>query len=189
MIFEEDIKAALATLKNGGVILYPTDTVWGIGCDATNETAVAKVYALKKRTDSKAMLVLVASLTQLENCVSDVPEIAYDLLAVADRPLTIIYPAARNLADSLLAEDGSIGVRITTETFSKRLCEQFHKPLVSTSANISGRTSPAIFDEIADEIKQGVDYTVRYRQDDTTPAAPSSIIRLESNGSFKIIRK
>lgn len=184
----EDIKKACDIMAAGGIILYPTDTIWGIGCDATNEEAVRKVYELKKRTDNKAMLVLLDSDAKLDRYVSEVPSVAWDLIDVADKPLTIIYSGAKNLAPNLLGEDGSVGIRITNEEFSRRLCERFRKPLVSTSANISGQPSPANFSEISDEIKAGVDYIVNYRQDDMSKAAPSNIIKLGAGGLVKVIR-
>jgi L-threonylcarbamoyladenylate synthase len=185
---EEDIKAAIEVLRNGGLILYPTDTIWGIGCDATNVDAVKRVYDLKKRIDSKAMLVLVDSTVKVDFYVSDIPETAWDLIELSDKPLTIIYSNARNLASNLLSEDGSIGIRVTKEQFSKKLCERFRKAIVSTSANISGFPSPAFFDEITDEIRNGVDYVVNYGRNDKTRKSPSSIIKLESNGLVKIVR-
>ncbi|MCF2658323.1 threonylcarbamoyl-AMP synthase [Parabacteroides distasonis] len=184
----EDLKNACDVLRKGGLILYPTDTIWGIGCDATNEEAVQRVYALKQRADNKAMLLLLGNEARLESYVQEVPEIAWSLIEVADRPLTLIYPGARNLAPNLIAEDGSVGIRITREEFSRRLCEQFRRPVVSTSANISGQPAPHTFQEIAEEIKQGVDYIVQYRQDDLTAAQPSSIIKLGVGGLFQIIR-
>ena len=152
-------------MNEGGVILYPTDTIWGIGCDATNEEAVRRVYQIKQRSDSKAMLVLVDSPVKVDFYVQDVPEVAWDLIEVADKPLTIIYSGARNLASNLIAEDGSVGIRVTNEEFSKRLCQQFRKAIVSTSANISGQPSPANYSEITEELKSMVDYVVGYRQD------------------------
>ena len=184
----EDLKKACDVLRKGGLILYPTDTIWGIGCDATNEEAVQRVYTLKQRADNKAMLLLLGNEALLESYVQEVPEIAWSLIEVADRPLTLIYPGARNLAPNLIAEDGSVGIRITREEFSRRLCEQFRRPVVSTSANISGQPAPHTFQEIAEEIKQGVDYIVQYRQDDLTAAQPSSIIKLGAGGLFQIIR-
>lgn len=172
----------------GGLILYPTDTIWGIGCDATNEEAVRKVYALKRRSDHKAMLLLMDSSAKLNYYVQEVPEVAWDLIELADSPLTVIYSGARNVAPNLLAEDGSVGIRITQEAFSHKLCERFRKPLVSTSANVSGAPSPANFSEISDTIKSGVDYIVRYRQEDLSKAAPSHIIKLGAGGLVKIIR-
>lgn len=184
----EDIKKACDVLRAGGIILYPTDTIWGIGCDATNEEAVRRVYALKQRADNKAMLVLIDSSAKLEAYVADVPDIAWDLIDVADKPLTIIYSGARNLASNLLADDGSVGIRVTNEDFSRRLCETFRKPLVSTSANVSGQPSAGNFDEISDEIKNGVDYIVSYRRDDKSKASPSGIIKLGSGGLVQVIR-
>ena len=160
----EDIKKACEVMAAGGIILYPTDTIWGIGCDATNEKAVQRVYELKRRADNKAMLVLMDSEAKLDRYVSDVPDIAWDLISVSDKPLTIIYSSAKNLATNLLGADGSVGIRITNEEFSKKLCERFRKPLVSTSANVSGEPSPANFSEVSEVIKEGVDYTVSYRQ-------------------------
>ena len=157
----------------GGIILYPTDTIWGIGCDATNEKAVQRVYELKRRADNKATLVLMDSEAKLDRYVSDVPDIAWDLISVSDKPLTIIYSSAKNLATNLLGADGSVGIRITNEEFSKKLCERFRKPLVSTSANVSGEPSPANFSEVSEVIKEGVDYIVSYRQDDMSRPNPS----------------
>lgn len=184
----DEIRKACEVMQAGGIILYPTDTIWGIGCDATNEAAVKKIYDLKKRTDNKAMLVLTDSMGKLQNHVSKVPDIAWDLMEVSETPLTIIYSDARNLATNLLGEGNSVGIRITNEAFSKKLCERFRRPIVSTSANISGEPSPTFFAEISEEIKQGVDYIVNFRQEDRTKAAPSSIIKLDADGVFKIIR-
>ena len=176
-------------MREGGVILYPTDTVWGIGCDATNEDAVRRVYEIKQRQDSKAMLVLVDSSVKVDFYVRDVPEVAWDLIDLADKPLTIIYSGARNLAANLLAEDGSVGIRVTNEEFSKRLCQQFRKAIVSTSANISGQPSPKNFSEISEEVKSAVDYIVGYRQEEMSNPKPSSIIKLDKGGVIKIIRE
>ena len=176
-------------MREGGVILYPTDTGWGIGCDATNEDAVRRVYEIKQRQDSKAMLVLVDSSVKVDFYVRDVPEVAWDLIDLADKPLTIIYSGARNLAANLLAEDGSVGIRVTNEEFSKRLCQQFRKAIVSTSANISGQPSPKNFSEISEEVKSAVDYIVGYRQEEMSNPKPSSIIKLGKGGVIKIIRE
>ena len=176
-------------MREGGVILYPTDTIWGIGCDATNEDAVRHVYEIKQRQDSKAMLVLVDSSVKVDFYVQDVPEVAWDLIDLADKPLTIIYSGARNLAANLLAEDGSVGIRVTNEDFSKRLCQQFRKAVVSTSANISGQPSPRNFSEISEEVKSAVDYIVGYRQEEMSNPKPSSIIKLDKGGVIKIIRE
>ena len=175
-------------MQAGGIILYPTDTIWGIGCDATNEEAVRRVYELKRRIDNKAVLVLTDSTAKLNMYVSEVSDIAWDLIEVTDTPLTIIYSQAKNLASNLLGEDGSIGIRVTNEEFSRKLCERFRKPIVSTSANISGEPSPANFQEISEEIKKGVDYIVNYRQEDMSKAKPSHIIKLGNGGIFQIIR-
>ena len=176
-------------MREGGVILYPTDTIWGLGCDATNEDAVRRVYEIKQRQDSKAMLVLVDSSVKVDFYVQDVPEVAWDLIDLADKPLTIIYSGARNLAANLLAEDGSVGIRVTNEDFSKRLCQQFRKAVVSTSANISGQPSPRNFSEISEEVKSAVDYIVGYRQEEMSNPKPSSIIKLDKGGVIKIIRE
>jgi L-threonylcarbamoyladenylate synthase len=184
----EELKKAQEVLYQGGLILYPTDTIWGIGCDATNEAAVKRVYELKQRVDSKAMLILVDSPAKLQFYVREVPEVAWDLVDLAEKPLTIIYPGARNLAPNLLAEDGSVGIRLTKELFSRGLCERFRKAIVSTSANVSGAPSPKNFAEIAPEIVNGVDYVVNYRQDEQSAATPSSIIKLGLSGQIQIIR-
>jgi len=185
----DEIKKACEVMRQGGVILYPTDTVWGIGCDATNEEAVSKVYTLKQREDSKAMLVLVDNAVKVDFYVKEVPPVAWDLLEVATNPLTIIYSGARNLAPNLLAEDGSVGIRVTEEEFSKQLCFRFRRAIVSTSANISGEPSPKTFAEISDELKHRVDYIVNYRQNDKQKHKPSSIIKLGPTGEIKIIRE
>jgi L-threonylcarbamoyladenylate synthase len=184
----EEVKKACEVMNRGGVILYPTDTVWGIGCDATNPEAVSKIYEIKRRSDSKAMLVLVDSAVKVDFYVSDVPDVAWDLIELTDRPLTIIYDGARNLAPNLLSEDGSVGIRVTAEEFSHALCQRFRKAIVSTSANISGQPGAACFGEISEEIKSAVDYIVDYRRDDTTKATPSSIIKLGQGGVVKVIR-
>ena len=184
----EDIKKALEVLHNGGLILYPTDTIWGIGCDALNPEAVKKVYDLKRRMDHKALLVLVDSTAKLNAYVNPMPEVAWDLLETAVDPLTLIYSNARSLAPNLLGEDNSVGIRVTDELFSRTLCMRFKKPIVSTSANISGEPAPKCFAEISKEILEGVDYIVTYRQEEQTPAKPSHIIKLAENGEFTIIR-
>ncbi len=186
---DEEIKKVVEILKNGGIILYPTDTVWGIGCDATNAEAVKKIYEIKHRADEKSMLVLVDSVDRLGAYVKDIPSLAYDLVEMSEKPLTIIYPEARNLAENLVAKDGSIGIRVTNEEFSKKLCYRFQKPIVSTSANISGEPTAAIFSEISDEIKNAVDYIVKYRQNDKKKASPSGIIKLGVGNVVEVIRK
>ena len=186
---QNDIKKALEVLKSGGVILYPTDTIWGLGCDATNPEAVQKIYKIKKREDSKSMLVLMENPALLERYVDEVPEVAWDLVDISTTPLTVIYPGAKNLAANLIAADGSVGIRFTKEDFTTRLLQRFRRPIVSTSANISGEKAPAFFDEISEEIKEQANYIVEYRQDDVIPAQPSSIIKLGPGGQIDIIRK
>lgn len=186
---KEEVRKASQVMKEGGVILYPTDTVWGIGCDATNPEAVKRIYEIKRRTDSKAMLVLVDSQAKVQFYVKEVPNVAWDLIDLATKPLTIIFDGARNLAENLLAEDGSVGIRVTNEEFSKQLCFYFRKAIVSTSANISGQSSAAVFSEISEEIKNSVDYIVNYRRNETRHSKPSSIIKLGSKGEVKIIRE
>lgn len=185
--FEYDIEQCLKVLREGGLILYPTDTIWGIGCDATNADAVAKIYALKKRADHKAMIALVADERDILQYVA-APDLAvFGYLQQAAKPTTVIYEGAIGLADNLTGEDGSIGIRICKEEFCRHLLKRFRKPIVSTSANISGTTTAASFITIAEEIKQGVDYIVQYRQDDKTSATPSSVIKWE-NGAVTILR-
>lgn len=186
--FEDDIRQCVATLRKGGLILYPTDTIWGIGCDATRADAVRRVYELKRRADNRAMLALVDSVERLEGYVEDVPEVAYQLIEVADKPLTIVYDGAVGIADNLLGPGRSVGIRVTCEEFSRALCRRFGRPIVSTSANISGGPSAATFGQISREIVEGVDYVVRYRQDDTTPGSASSVVQLRGDGTIKILR-
>ena len=188
-MMNDDVLKALEILQNGGVILYPTDTIWGLGCDATNAEAVKKIYEIKQREDSKSMLVLMENINLLERYMDEVPEIAYDLIELSEKPMTVIYPGAKNLASNLIAGDGSIGIRITSESFTQRLIQRFKKPIVSTSANISGQPSPANFSEISDEIKAAADYIVGYRQDEMEPASPSSIVKLGVGGEIQILRK
>lgn len=196
---KEDLAEALRVLRSGGIIVYPTDTVWGIGCDATNAEAVQKIYRLKQREDSKSMLVLLDSEAKLNYYIAEVPEAAWTLLEATDegvngltdegvKPLTLIYPGARNIAPNLLAEDGSIGIRITNEPFTKALCAQLKHPIVSTSANISGHPTAHFYKEIEKEILDGADYVCRFRREDECPHEPSTIIKLNADGTFKIIR-
>jgi len=191
---QSDLQEAIRVMQQGGIILYPTDTVWGIGCDATNADAVRKLYALKRREDSKSMLCLLDGAGKLQGYV-DVPDAAWQILEASapeegmeQRPITIIYPRARNVAKNLIAEDGSIGIRITSEPFSKALCERLHHPIVSTSANISGEAAARNFQEISKEIIQGVDYICQFRRDDITEKKPSSIIKVNNDNTFQIIR-
>jgi len=185
---EADIVQCLKVLSAGGLILYPTDTVWGIGCDATNAEAVKRVYQLKQRDDSQALIVLIDSADHLDHYVVDVPAIARELIDVAVKPLTIIYEGAYNLASNVLGDEDSIGIRIPNDEFCHRLCERFGKPIVSTSANVSGQPTAKRFSDIDSSIVENVDYAVEYRRDDTTPHQPSNIILLSRDGTFKIIR-
>lgn len=186
---QEDINEACEVLRRGGVILYPTDTIWGIGCDATNAEAVQRVYEIKRRADNKALIVLTDAMSKVDFYVEEVPDIAYDLVELSDKPLTIIYGGARNLAPALLGEDGSVAIRVTQESFSQSLCRRFRKAIVSTSANVSGAPAPLSFSEISEEIKQAVDYIVEARREETTKATPSSIIKLGAGGLVKVIRE
>jgi L-threonylcarbamoyladenylate synthase len=185
--FESDIEKCLRVLQGGGIILYPTDTVWGIGCDATNEKAVEKIYQLKKRSDEKAMIVLAADERDVLQYVASPDLAVFDYLQQVQKPTTVIYEGAIGLADNLVGKDGSIGIRICNEPFCRQLIKRFRKPIVSTSANISGQPAAKIFAEISNEIIKGVDYTVTYRQDDNTPASPSSVIKWD-NGRLEVIR-
>jgi L-threonylcarbamoyladenylate synthase len=186
---QEEIKKIVEVLRAGGVILYPTDTVWGLGCDATNENAVKRIFEIKKRDDAKAMLVLIDNPAKLQSFLEEVPDMAWDLIELSEKPLTIIYPQAKNLASNLIAEDKTIGIRVTKETFSRNLCAQFRKPIVSTSANVSGNATPSNFSQITDEIKSAVDYVVSFRQDDVSKPKPSSIIKLGKGGLFELVRE
>ena len=187
MSFEKDIEKCLETLKSGGLILYPTDTVWGIGCDATNEKAVEKIYKLKKRSDEKAMIVLVAAEKDIMLHVAAPDLSLFDYLDKTTKPTTVVYEGALGFADNLVAKDGSIAIRISKEEFCRRLIKRFRKPIVSTSANISGMPAPKFFKEISDEIKNGVDHIVRYKQEDETSTQPSSLIKW-NNGNVTILR-
>lgn len=185
---KEDIVKCVNILNSGGIILYPTDTIWGLGCDATKPQAVERVYRIKNRVDSKSMLVLLENANMLNSYVKEVPVVAWELIEASTKPLTVIYPGAKNLAGNLIADDGSIGIRIVNDSFCEELIRRFRKPLVSTSANLSGERSPRFFDDITEEIKEAADYVVNYRQDDLQPREASSIIKLDLSGVFKIIR-
>ena len=186
---EDDIKKAIEVMRKGGVILYPTDTGWGIGCDATNAEAVAKVYALKRRDDSKALICLVDSENRLQRYVRNVPDVAWQLIEAVEKPTTLILDGAVNLAPNLIAEDGSIGIRVTKEPFSHELCYRFQKAIVSTSANVSGEPAAQNYRDISQEILDGVDYVCETRRQEHKPHTPSSIIKLAADGEVKIIRK
>jgi L-threonylcarbamoyladenylate synthase len=187
-LFNADIEACLTVLESGGLILYPTDTIWGIGCDATNEDAVAKIFALKNRPDSKALIVLIADERSLLQYVASPHIEVFDYIQGVSKPTTIIYENAIGLAGNLLAEDGSVGIRICADEFCKHLIKRFRKPIVSTSANVSGFPPPKVFADIDIAVKGGVDYVVHYRQDDMTPVEPSAVVKFNKDGRFTILR-
>jgi len=186
--FTDDIRNALKILRAGGVILYPTDTIWGLGCDATNAEAVSKIYDIKQRASNKSLIVLVNSADMLTRYVDHPPEVALQIAELSDTPLTIVYDRGRSLAGGVALDDGSVGVRICNDPFCDELITALRKPLVSTSANISGDITPAIFDEISGEVKASVDYICLWRQDDRSRAKASSVIRVSGNGVVKILR-
>jgi L-threonylcarbamoyladenylate synthase len=186
--YADDIRAALKVLRAGGVILYPTDTIWGLGCDATNAEAVRKIYDIKQRAASKSLIVLVNSADMLTRYVDHPPEVALQIAELSDTPLTIVYDSGRSLAAGIASDDGSVGVRICNDPFCDELITALRKPLVSTSANISGSIAPAIFDEISGEMKASVDYICLWKQDDRSRAKASSVIRVSGNGVVKILR-
>jgi L-threonylcarbamoyladenylate synthase len=186
--FGDDIRNALNALRAGGVILYPTDTIWGLGCDATNAEAVRKIYAIKQRAENKSLIILVNSPGMLERYVDNPPEVALQLAELSEAPLTIVYDRGRSLAEGVASTDGSVGVRVCADPFCDELITGLRKPLVSTSANISGAAAPAIFDEISEELKAMVDYVCLWKQDDRSRAKASSVIRVSGNGVVKILR-
>jgi L-threonylcarbamoyladenylate synthase len=186
--FQHDIEQCLHVLRNGGIILYPTDTVWGIGCDAANATAIERIFKLKKRSDNKAMIVLVTEKRDVLRYVANPDISVFDYLEEATRPTTVVYPGAIGLAENLTAKDGSIAIRICEDIFCKHLIKRFNKPVVSTSANVSGQAVPKIFTDISIEIKIGVDYIVTHRQDDATIGEPSAVIKWSKDGSITILR-
>ncbi|MBC8053683.1 MAG: threonylcarbamoyl-AMP synthase [Sphingobacteriaceae bacterium] len=188
-MLKDEVNKALEIIRAGGIILYPTDTIWGIGCDATNEAAVEKVIQLKGRPENKSLIILLDSENRLESYVSEVPEIAYDLIEYAENPLTLVFSGAKNLASNVVNQDKSIGIRIVRHTFCQQLIQRFRKPIVSTSANISGQNSPKNFGEISEEILNGVDYVVDFEQNDLSEKKPSAIMKLEANGQFSFIRR
>lgn len=188
MNFEDDIQKSLKVLQEGGILLYPTDTIWGIGCDATNTQAVGKIYRIKSRTEAKSLIILLDHIDKLATYIKKVPDITGDLLASITNPVTIIYSNARMLAPNVVAPDGTVAIRIVKDDFCAELIRRFGKPIVSTSANISGFDTPVVFSQIADEIKNAVDYTVAYKQDYYNRSKPSTIIRLQDNGMYTIIR-
>lgn len=187
-MMDEQVVKALEVLKKGGIILYPTDTVWGIGCDATNEAAVARIYELKKSENKKSMLVLLDNIDKVSLYIQKVPEVAWQLFEVADKPLTLILPQARGVADNLVPEEGTLGIRIPDNDFCRKLIHRLNRPLVSTSANISGQPSPATFSEISKEIRDGVDFVVDPSVEGKSTRKPSSIIKVGLGGEVKILR-
>lgn len=184
-----DIQKAMEVLQAGGLLLYPTDTIWGIGCDATNAEAVKKLYKLKGRLSEKPLIILIENDNSLSSYVREIPDVAYQLIEFAEKPLTIIYDGAKNLAENLIGEDGSIGIRVTSHPFCKQLLHRFRKPIVSTSANLSGFPSPESFYDISQEIKDGVDYIVNYGQDEVNEYKASTIMKLGASGEFRLFRK
>ncbi|GAA4334844.1 L-threonylcarbamoyladenylate synthase [Mucilaginibacter gynuensis] len=188
-MLKEEVAKALKIIQDGGIILYPTDTIWGIGCDATNSEAVKKIFALKQRAEAKSMIILVDTENKLQSYVREVPDIAYDLIEYAENPLTLVMPGAKNIAPELIAEDGSVGIRVAKHPFCEQLIQRLRKPLVSTSANISGQPSPQNFGQVAPEIIEGVDYVVDIDQHDLSVKKPSTIMRLAPDGGFEFIRR
>ncbi|MEO6187899.1 MAG: L-threonylcarbamoyladenylate synthase [Ginsengibacter sp.] len=186
--FDDDLKSAVTIIKNGGIILYPTDTIWGVGCDATNEAAIKKIYRMKKRDEKKSMIILLAASDQIDQYVSNPSQKILEFLAFQKTPTTAIFSNAINLPENLINEDGSIAIRITKDEFCRQVILKSGVPIVSTSANISGQYYPQIFSKIGNEIKRSVDYIVRYRQEDTIAANPSSIVKLNSDGSIEKLR-
>lgn len=188
-MLKEEVEKSLQILKEGGIILYPTDTIWGIGCDATNAEAVDKVFKLKGRDETKSMIILLDSENKLAGYVNEIPDVAYDLIGYAENPLTIIYSGAKNLPPNVINADGSVAIRVVNHPFCQQLLQRFRKPIISTSANLSGEPSPANFAAISQEIKDGVDYVVDYEQDELSPRKPSTIMKLEPDGRFAFLRK
>ncbi len=189
MMIENDIKACLKVLDEGGIILYPTDTVWGIGCDAGNEKAVSKIYALKSRNEEKSMIILLADEEDIRDYTNQEQLTIYDYIKGIVKPVTVIYNDAKNLAKNLVNKDGSIGIRIVKDDFCRQLIRAFGKPIVSTSSNVSGYPPPLVFADIDIKIKDGVDYIVQHRQDDDEPGVPSTVIKLHEDGTYEIVRQ
>ncbi len=188
-MLREEVNKAFEVLKQGGLILYPTDTIWGIGCDATNAEAVDRIFKLKGRDESKSLIILLDTANKLPGYVNDIPDVAYDLVEYAENPLTIIYSGAKNLASNVIAKDKSVGIRIVKHAFCEQLIQRFRKPIVSTSANLSGEPSPAYYDKISDDIINGVDYVVNLEQNDQSEKRSSIIMKLEPDGRFEFLRK
>jgi len=188
-MLREEVTKALKVIQDGGIILYPTDTIWGIGCDATNTEAVKKIYSLKQRDEAKSMIILLDTVNKLESYVNNVNPLAFDLIEYAENPLTLVMPGAKNISPALISNDGSIGIRVVKNTFCEQLIQRMRRPLVSTSANISGKPSPQYFSQIDIEIIDGVDYVVDLDQHNMEIKNPSTIMRLAPDGKFEFIRK
>ncbi|EEF23004.1 Protein yrdC, putative [Ricinus communis] len=188
-MLRDEVEKALKVIQDGGIILYPTDTIWGVGCDATNTEAIKKIFKLKQRDEAKSMIILLDTENKLESYVKEVPAVAYDLIEYAENPLTLVMPGAKNISPALIAADGSVGIRVSSHQFCQQLIQRLRKPIVSTSANISGSPSPQNFSEIAQEIIDGVDYVVDLDQHDLSKKKPSTIMRIEPDGRFEFIRR
>jgi L-threonylcarbamoyladenylate synthase len=188
-MLKDEVAKALKVIQDGGIILYPTDTIWGIGCDATNTEAVQKIFKLKQRDEAKSMIILLDTENKLESYISEVNPLAYDLIEYAESPLTLVMPGAKNISKALIAGDGSVGIRVTNHPFCQQLIQRLRKPLVSTSANISGKPSPQYFAQIDDEIISGVDYVVDLDQHDMEIKTPSTIMKLAPDGRFEFLRR
>jgi L-threonylcarbamoyladenylate synthase len=188
-MLRDEVAKAFKIVQEGGIILYPTDTIWGIGCDAANTEAVKKIYRLKQRDEAKSMIILLDTDNKLQSYISDVPDIAYDLIEFAENPLTLVMPGAKNISPALINVDGSIGIRVTTNTFCQQLIQRLRRPLVSTSANISGKPSPQYFSQIDQEVIDGVDHVVDIDQHSMEIKTPSTIMKLAPNGGFEFIRR
>jgi len=188
-MLKDEVAKALKVVQDGGIILYPTDTIWGIGCDATNTEAVKKIYRLKQRDEAKSMIILLDTENKLESYISEVNPLAYDLIEYAENPLTLVMPGAKNISTALIAADGSVGIRVTKHQFCQQLIQRMRKPLVSTSANISGKPSPQYFSQIDQEIIEGVDYIVDLDQHSMEIKNPSTIMKLSPNGTFEFLRR
>jgi L-threonylcarbamoyladenylate synthase len=185
---ESEIEKASEVIRNGGVVLYPTDTIWGLGCDPNNEEAIRKIFRIKRRVESKSLIILVCKADSIKDYVDDPVDIAFDLIDKWNKPLTIVYPRAKNISKMVSGSDNTIAIRVTQERFTKKLMEHLQHPLVSTSANISGQASPVSFSTISDEIKNEVDHIVNYKQSIITKIKPSTIIKINDNGSFEVLR-
>lgn len=188
-MLRDEVANAFKVIQDGGIILYPTDTIWGIGCDATNTDAVKRIFALKQRDEAKSMIILLDTDNKLQSYIQEVPELAYNLIEYAESPLTLVMPGAKNISQALIAGDGSVGVRVCQHQFCQQLIQRMRKPLVSTSANVSGQPSPEYFGQISDEIINGVDYVVNLEQHSTEVKKPSTIMRLEPDGKFEFLRR